>query len=117
MSRLLGGFESILLFAVLELDGVAHSVRIRRTIEERTGRVVSPGAIHTALDRLEKRELVSSKTGASSPKHGGRPRRFYSLTAGGAAALHESHGAIRQMADGLEKQLAKAASAPSGGEG
>jgi hypothetical protein len=40
----LGEFEQLILFAVLQLDRDAYGVRIRETIEERTGRVVASGA-------------------------------------------------------------------------
>ena len=116
MGRLLGGFETILLFAVLELDEGAHGVAIRRAIEERTGRTVSPGAVHTALDRLERRGLVRSRTADAPPSRGGRPRRFYRLTREGAATLRQSHEATVRMAAGLDAKLARAASRGAGGE-
>jgi hypothetical protein len=40
----LGELEQLILFAVLQLDRDAYGVRIRETIEERTGRVVASGA-------------------------------------------------------------------------
>jgi hypothetical protein len=40
----LGEFEQLILFAALQLDRDAYGVRIRETIEERTGRVVASGA-------------------------------------------------------------------------
>lgn len=109
MGRLLGGFETVLLFAVLELDDDAHGVSIRRLIEERTGRTTSPGAVHTALDRLQKRNLVESSTADRPPARGGRPRRFYRLTAAGAAALRESHTAVLRMAEGASPRLSDGA--------
>ncbi|NNM32544.1 MAG: helix-turn-helix transcriptional regulator [Gemmatimonadetes bacterium] len=105
MGRLLGGFETVLLFAVLELEGDAHGVSIRRLIEERTGRTTSPGAVHTALDRLQKRNLVESSTADSPPARGGRPRRFYRLTPAGTLALRESHTAVLKMAEGVAPRL------------
>ena len=105
MGRLLGGFETVLLFAVLDLEDDAHGVSIRRQIEERTGRTVSPGAVHTALDRLRKRGFVVSSTADGPPARGGRPRRFYRLTPAGARTLKESHTAVLRMADGVGDRL------------
>lgn len=116
MGRLLGGFETILLFAVLDLEDKAHGVAIRRLIEERTGRVTSPGAVHTALDRLERRELVASETADSPPSRGGKPRRFYTLTRAGAHALRGSHDVVSRMADGLDAKLARASAGPARGD-
>ena len=45
----LGEFEQLILFSVLQLGEGAYGVAIREIIEERTGRVVSSGAIYTAL--------------------------------------------------------------------
>ena len=63
MRTYLGEFEQLLLFVLLLLDHDAYGARIRQAIEARTGRVVSPGAIYTALDRLQRRELVASWLG------------------------------------------------------
>ncbi|MGI9626504.1 MAG: PadR family transcriptional regulator [Longimicrobiales bacterium] len=112
MSRILGGFETILLFALLELDDDAYGVAIRKAIKARTRRTVSPGAVHTALLRLERRGLVQSETDETPPKSGGRPRRYYELTEEGARALRGSHAAITQMAAGLEARLRNAAPGP-----
>ena len=51
----LGEFEQLILFSVLLLEENAYGVAIRETIEERTGRAISSGAIYTALGRLEER--------------------------------------------------------------
>ena len=59
MQRFLGEFEQLLLLALLTTDET-YGVEIRRAIEERTGRTISPGAVYTALDRLERRGLVRS---------------------------------------------------------
>src|SRR2546423_7446419 len=53
MDGRLGTFEQLLLLALLRLGDDSYGVPIREDIERRTGRVVSPGAIFTALDRLE----------------------------------------------------------------
>ena len=63
MRTYLGEFEQLLLFALMQLDDDAYGARIRESIEARTGRTVSPGAVYTALDRLESRGLVSSVLG------------------------------------------------------
>ena len=70
MRTYLGEFEQLLLFALLRLDEPAYGVTIRREIERRTGRKPSPGAVYTALERLERRGLVTSWLGSS--RRGGR---------------------------------------------
>ena len=63
MRTYLGEFEQLLLFAVVHLGDDAYGTKIRSAIEAKAGRTVSPGAIYTALDRLETRGLVSSTLG------------------------------------------------------
>ena len=87
--RPFGEFEQILLYAVVHLqdhDDGASGVAIRRLIEERSGRVLSPGAIYTALDRLETRGFVRSKLGEPTPERGGKRKRLYRMSAAGTAA-------------------------------
>jgi DNA-binding PadR family transcriptional regulator len=100
----LGEFEQIILFALLKLGDNAFGVSIRETIEERTGRTVSVGAIYTALARLEDRGMVASHK--ESPKgRVGRPRKFYALRAEGARALRDSYSTIQSMSGGLLPKL------------
>lgn len=106
MSKHIGDFEQLLMFALLELEADAHGVNIRQAIEERTGRQVSPGAVYTALERLESRGLVSSRMGDSTPARGGRRRKYYDLEPQGAAMLKRSYDTISSMAEGLESKLA-----------
>jgi PadR family transcriptional regulator PadR len=105
MGSYLGQFEQLLLLALAHLKDDAYGVRIRQAIEARTGRTVSPGAVYTALDRLERRQLVSSRLGEPTPQRGGKRKRYYRLEAPGAALLRESQDALRRMAHGLEPGL------------
>lgn len=103
----LGEFEQLILFSVLELGNDAYGVAIRETIEERTGRVVSSGAIYTTLGRLEDRGLVTSRVGEPVPGRAGRPRKYYTLTPAGARALMDAYETIQAMAGGLIPKLAE----------
>jgi PadR family transcriptional regulator, regulatory protein PadR len=105
MRRFLGEFEQFLLMALLHLDNDAYGAQVRRFIEQRTGRTVSPGAIYTALDRLERRRLVSSWFGEPTPERGGKRKRYYRLESAGAQMLRQSHDALGRMARGLKPKL------------
>jgi DNA-binding PadR family transcriptional regulator len=116
MSKGLGEFEQLLLFAILRLGPErAYGARIRREIETRTGRDVSPGAVYTALDRLQSRGLVSSREGDATPMRGGRRKKLYDLEAAGAAALHESWSGVWRMAEGVLDELHARAAPPGDG--
>ena len=104
-SKRLGEFEQLLLFALLHPEGEAHGTGIRRLILHRTGREISPGALYTAMDRLEGQGMVSSYLGEATPPRGGRRRRHYRIEPEGRRALHEAWETVRSMAEGVEREL------------
>mgnify|MGYP002624887812 CR=1 FL=1 len=105
----LGEFEQLILFSVVQLEGEAYGTAIRQSIEERTGRVVSSGAIYTTLGRLEEKGLVRSETRGGQPGRPGRPRRFYTIEPTGARALMDSWKTLEAAAAGLVPRLAELA--------
>ena len=96
--RGLGELEQVLLFALVALGDDAYGVSVRELIEDETGRAPSPGAIYTGYERLERKGLVASRLGEPTPTRGGRPKRYYTLTARGAQALSESYGRVASLA-------------------
>ena len=105
----LGEFEQLILFSVLQLGDGAYGVAIRENIEDRTGRVISSGAIYTALGRLEEKGLVSSTIGEPIAGRAGRPRKFYTLQPAGARMLKETYSTIQAISGGLIPTLTKLA--------
>jgi DNA-binding PadR family transcriptional regulator len=101
----LGELERLLLLALVRLDEEAYGVEIRQVIARRTGRTLSPGAIYTALDRLERRGLVASRLGEPTPERGGKRKRYYRVTPAGSTVLRRSQAAIAKMARDLEPGL------------
>jgi DNA-binding PadR family transcriptional regulator len=101
----LGAFEQLLLFAVLRLGDDAYGVAVRETLEERTGRAYSAGAIYTALGRLEERGLVSSWVGDPTPGRAGRPPKYYRVEPLGARALLAAYSSIQSVAGGVVPEL------------
>jgi len=90
MSDVLGTFEQAVLLAVVRLDADAYGRAILGDVQARLAREVAAGAVHATLVRLERKRLVTSKLGAGSDVRGGRPKRFYVLTAAGRAALNDA---------------------------
>lgn len=103
--RSLREFEQVLLLALAHLGDEAHGGTIRQLIESRTGRLVSPGAIYTACDRLERRGLLSSALGEPTPERGGKRKRYYRLRPSGLAALRAQQAAQAGMLRGLKTKL------------
>jgi DNA-binding PadR family transcriptional regulator len=117
MTRHLGEFEQLLLFALIELGDDADGVKVRRLIEEKTARTASPGAIYTAMERLAGRGFVSAEIGDSTPARGGRRRKLYRIEPAGAEALQRSFTTLTQMAKGLTPRLAAMAGEDERGGG
>jgi DNA-binding PadR family transcriptional regulator len=105
MGESIGEFEQLVMFAVLRLDDDAYGPAIRQELKARADRDVSPGAIFTTLERLEARGLVSSRYGEATAERGGRPKRYYALTADGRRALARALATMKRMARGLEPKL------------
>ena len=101
----LGELEQLILFAVTALGDDAYGGAIRAHIEERSGRIVSSGAINTTLGRLADRRLVVGRVGTPVAGRAGRPRKYYALTAAGARELKASYTTIRAMAGGVLQRL------------
>jgi PadR family transcriptional regulator, regulatory protein PadR len=102
----LGEFEQLLLLALAQLGPDASGVDVRELIEKRTGRTISPGAIYTAFQRLERRGFVTSTFGEPMPQRGGKRRKLYRLRAAGARSLDAMQAALAQMARGLRTRTA-----------
>lgn len=105
MPQALGDFEQRILFALIRLGDDAYGATIRESIEARTGRAISPGALYTALDRLEQRGLVASRLGEPTPQRGGKRKRLYTLQPAGERALARAYESLRQMASGVGSRL------------
>ncbi len=105
MGETLGGFEKLLLLAVLQRGDDAYGAALFEEIEARTGRGVAPGSVYVALRRLEKKGLVRGHQGDASPERGGRPKKRYRLLPAGLEALRDARREWDAMADGLDAVL------------
>jgi PadR family transcriptional regulator len=101
----LGEFEQQLLLVILRLGGDAFGPDIARELESRAGRRVSRGALYTTLDRLEDKGLVRWKTVPGTEARDGLPRRLYSATAAGVAAVKAAREVVRRLWSGLDARL------------
>src|ERR671918_2918570 len=97
----LGEFEQLILLAILRLGDGAYGVTIRAELADRAGRSVAPGALYTALERLEAKGLVRSRMGDPTPQRGGRAKRYVTVTAAGMRALTRAVRAYERLLDGL----------------
>jgi DNA-binding PadR family transcriptional regulator len=98
----LGEFEQLILLAILRLGDGAYGVTIRAELADRAGRTIAPGALYTALERLEAKGLVRSRMGDPTPQRGGRAKRYVTVTASGMQALARAVQAYERLLDGLD---------------
>jgi len=101
----LGEFEQLVLLAILQCGGDAYTVPIRAVLTDRSRRRVARGALYTSLERLENKGLVRSELGESLAIRGGRPRRYFTVTAAGLDALRSARAALANLSSGLESML------------
>jgi DNA-binding PadR family transcriptional regulator len=101
----LGEFEQLLLLAILRLGDEAFGPGISRELEERAGRSVSRGHLYTSLDRLENKGLLRWQMASGTAVRDGLPRRMYTVTPSGIAALRASREILRRMWSGVDNLL------------
>lgn len=83
----LGEFEEVVMLIVGVLYDEAYGVAIKNEIEDRLERKVSVGALQSALRRLEKKGFLDSRQGEANEQRGGKPKRYFTITAYGSSAL------------------------------
>ena len=98
----LGEFEELVLLAVAVFTPEAYSVVIAEELEQQTGKTVTTGAVHAALQRLENKGLVSSQMGEATSERGGRRKRIFTVTVAGSRILHE----VREVRNSLWSRIA-----------
>jgi DNA-binding PadR family transcriptional regulator len=101
----LGEFEQQVLLVVIRLGSEAFGPEIARELEARAGRRVSRGALYTTFDRLEDKGLIRWRTVPGTAARDGLPRRLYSATAAGVAAIRAAREVVRRLWDGLDSRL------------
>jgi DNA-binding PadR family transcriptional regulator len=100
----LGEFEYAVLLAILQTEH-AYAVPVRALLEERTGRAIARGALYTALERLEAKGYLKSRMADPRDERGGKPRRYFTVTALGLRALRTTHTSLSNLTRGLETIL------------
>lgn len=95
----IGPFEREVLETLISRPKDAYGVTVLQSIEERTGRKVSLGALYTTLERLERKGLVRSWWGEATAVRGGRRKRMYAIQNAGMQSLQGDAGRASDHAD------------------
>lgn len=90
----LGEFEELVLMMVAVLHDEAYGVRVMDELAAQTARSYNISAVHTALDRLEAKGMLSSYMGGATAARGGRSKRLFKVTNLGMQAI-EANRALR----------------------
>ena len=102
MSReFLGGFELLVLLALIRLGDEAYGVPISEAIEESSGREVAIGSVYITLERLEQKGLVSSRLGEPTPERGGRAKTYFKVTAKGLRSARQARRTLVNLWTGV----------------
>ncbi|MEM9895824.1 MAG: helix-turn-helix transcriptional regulator [Bacteroidota bacterium] len=102
--KYLGEFEEMVLLAVGVLGNESYGVSVKNKIEELTGRDVSMGALHAALNRLEEKDFVRSKLGEATKIRGGKRKRFYTVTLLGQQEVKETMSKRQQLWEAIPQK-------------
>jgi len=99
----LGEFELVVMLVVIRLGEDAYGVPISREIEQQTGRAVAFGTVYAALERLQKKGLLSSRLGDAKRERGGRAKRYFEVTPTGVRTVRETKQALMRLWQGLRQ--------------
>ena len=99
--------EEMLLLAVCRLQTEAFGINIRKEVEALTGKRYSVGGIYVPLDRLVKKGFLSTKTGQATENRLGRPKRLFTISSVGFAALREARSLYEAMWASLPEPVVK----------
>ena len=93
----LGGFELLVLLALIRVGEEAYGVPIAEAIEDSCGREVSLGSVYMTLGRLERKGLVSSRLGEPTAVRGGRAKTYFRVTAKGLRATRQTQRTLLKL--------------------
>jgi PadR family transcriptional regulator, regulatory protein PadR len=99
MKGYIGEFEELVLLTIASLGEDAYGVSIKESIENRSDRKISIGALHSTITRLEEKGLIKSWLGEPTQERGGRRKRFFEITHPGKVSLHH----VKDLRDELWK--------------
>jgi PadR family transcriptional regulator PadR len=101
MADVIGPFVQSVLVALVRLGQSAYGRAILNEVQNRHTRDVSAGAVYATLERLERKDLASSRLAPGTAIRGGRSRRYFVPTGAGIRALNEAKSASDKLWQGL----------------
>jgi PadR family transcriptional regulator, regulatory protein PadR len=99
----LGGFELIVLLAVIKLGEDAYGVTVAEEILASSGRAVAIGSLYLTLKRLEHKKLIVSRRGEPTAERGGRAKTHFRVTAKGLTAAAHAQRTLTALWRGVPR--------------
>lgn len=99
----LGELETLIMLAVLRLEGEASGRRIQEEVARRGGRQLSRGATYATVSRLERKGFLALSI--KEPSGGGRAKHYFEVTEDGLGTLRTAQRYVIRMRAGLESIL------------
>jgi DNA-binding PadR family transcriptional regulator len=103
--KALGELEHFVLVAVVRLGDGADGAAVIDEIERRGGRKLSHAAAYIAMQRLERKGMLTTVSEEPEPGRGGRARRFFAVTEDGLEKLRESASALFGLWEDVDPAL------------
>jgi DNA-binding PadR family transcriptional regulator len=97
----IGGFELLVLLALIRLGDDAYGVPISDAIERSSGREVAIGSVYVTLARLVSKGLVSSRRGEPTAERGGRAKTYFRVTPTGLRAARRAQRTLTALWTGV----------------
>lgn len=101
----LGEFQELVLLTIGVLYPEAYGVGIKEEILAKTGRKVTLSTVHAALNRMEKKGLISSDFGEATSIRGGKRKRYFTITAYGLKTLSETRAQRDLLWNAIPEQV------------
>jgi DNA-binding PadR family transcriptional regulator len=97
----LGQLELMVLLAIIRIREKAYGVPIAHEIEKESGRDVALASVYAALERLEKKGLITSALGEPTALRGGKARTYFKPTAAGLKEAREARDTLMRLGSWL----------------
>jgi DNA-binding PadR family transcriptional regulator len=97
----LGGFELLVLLALIKLGDDAYGVTVAQEIEASSGRSVAVGSLYLTLKRLEQKKLISPRLGEPTAERGGRAKTHFRVTGRGVKAAAHAQRTLTTLWSGV----------------
>ena len=98
-------FEQAVLVTLACIGGEVPGGEALAAIRQRVGRHIHSGAIHSTLQRLLRKRLITSRQDPPRSGYSGPPRRYYSVSAEGIRALQSAKAELDHLWRGFEEWI------------